>query len=255
MSEGEHKERPPRWGGRLRFLRGSLRRIDDYLSLLFFRILPFLGHPKVFVLTISTHALLQLLPPIIAVLGLTSAGLFGHPLTSSTANIVSHSWKLLSYSVIKLLEMLDKIPLYRGSCPVYRTVIYCSTLRGHLTCPAKFMAYVYILRNQKGVHYVGITALASLKRLDRHNRGDVFSTRWGRPWELVHSEHFVTLDQARAREKQIKSWKGGNALRKLLSGAAGSSNGRTRRSERRYLGSNPSPAASDRSHHKFGGVK
>lgn len=55
-------------------------------------------------------------------------------------------------------------------------------------------------------------------------------------------------------EKRIKSWHGGNAFKKFLRSAAGSSNGRTPPSGGGYLGSNPGPAAVRRNN-KFGGVK
>ena len=116
------------------------------------------------------------------------------------------------------------------------------------------MAYLYILRNIKNKHYIGITALDPRKRLSRHNKGDVFSTKMGRPWTLIHIEEFKNLNDARFREKIIKSWHGGNAFKKLLAKAAGSSNGRTPGFGPGYLGSNPSPAALARSH-KSGGVK
>jgi len=97
-------------------------------------------------------------------------------------------------------------------------------LRGRLTCPAKFMPYLYVIVNQIGKHYVGITTLDPKKRLERHNKGDVLSTKLGKPWKLIKVEYFKTLQEARKREKQIKSWKGGNAFKKFLSKVAGSSN-------------------------------
>src|SRR3989344_2777160 len=117
------------------------------------------------------------------------------------------------------------------------------------------MQYLYVLKNRLGRHYIGITNLSPDIRLERHNKGDVYSTRLGKPWELVHSESFETMADARMTEKKIKSWKGGNAFIKFLSKTAGSSNGRTSPFEGEYLGSNPSPAVLERNRHKFGGVK
>ena len=105
------------------------------------------------------------------------------------------------------------------------------------------MAYVYILKNKQSRYYTGITELKVDKRLERHNKGDVFSTKLGRPWELIHFEFYRTLKEARDREKQIKNWKGGNAFKKLVSKAAGSANGRPHDSESCNPGSNPGPAA------------
>ena len=115
------------------------------------------------------------------------------------------------------------------------------------------MPYLYVLRNVIGKYYTGITTTEPEKRLQRHNKGDVYSTRIGRPWQLIYIEKYETLKEAREREKQIKSWKGGNAFKKFLDRAAGSSNGRTTAFGAVYLGSNPSPAALSKS--KFGGVK
>ena len=81
------------------------------------------------------------------------------------------------------------------------------------------------------------------ERLLRHNKGDVYSTKFGRPWRLLYSEVHLNMQLAWQGEKQIKSWKRGNAFRKLLSKNAGSSNGRTSDSGSGNLGSSPSPAA------------
>ena len=103
--------------------------------------------------------------------------------------------------------------------------------------------FVYILENSLGKHYIGITKLNIETRLIRHNKGDVLSTKYGRPWQLEYYEVYNSYKEARQREKQIKSWHGGNAFKKLISKPAGSSNGRTTDSGSVYLGSNPSPAA------------
>ena len=83
-------------------------------------------------------------------------------------------------------------------------------LQGRLTCPAKFMPYLYVLRNVIGKYYTGITTTEPEKRLQRHNKGDVYSTRIGRPWQLVYIENYETLKEAREREKQIKKTKIGS---------------------------------------------
>lgn len=43
------------------------------------------------------------------------------------------------------------------------------------------------------------------KRLKMHNSGKVRSTKGYRPWEIVYSEEFETREQAREREKFLKS--------------------------------------------------
>jgi len=88
--------------------------------------------------------------------------------------------------------------------------------------------FLYIINNQNGKFYIGITQLSPEIRLIRHIRGEVNSTASGIPWILKYFESYNSYKAARIREKQIKSWHHGNAFRKLIATAAGSSNGRTR---------------------------
>ena len=113
------------------------------------------------------------------------------------------------------------------------------------------MVHMYILENKEKKHYTGITALSPDQRLKRHNNGDVYSTKFGRPWKIVCVEGFATIQEAREREKQIKSWKGGNAFKQFIFRVAGSSNGRIPDSESGHLGSNPSPAALERNENRI----
>ena len=105
------------------------------------------------------------------------------------------------------------------------------------------MARLYILKNRQGRFYTGITSLEVDKRLDRHNKGEVKSTKNGRPWQVVCVKVFKDMKSARYMEKRIKSWHGGHFFKEFISRAAGSSNGRTHPSGGWYLGSSPSPAA------------
>lgn len=105
------------------------------------------------------------------------------------------------------------------------------------------MALVYILENHHGKHYIGITSLSPETRLAKHNRGEVYSTRFGKPWTLIYREKHISIKVARTREKQIKSWHGGNAFKKLVRRAVGSANGRQTGSEPVNPGSNPGPTA------------
>ena len=116
------------------------------------------------------------------------------------------------------------------------------------------MPHLYILKNDTDNYYTGITALKPEQRLERHNRGDVFSTKHKGQWKLIYTKFFQTMLEARKKERLIKSWKGGNAFKVFVSKDARSSNGRTSDSESEYLGSNPSLAALERKN-KFGGVK
>jgi len=78
------------------------------------------------------------------------------------------------------------------------------------------MYKVYILLSQKvKKYYIGHTENLD-ERIKRHNNGRVRSTKSYRPWEIVHVENYLTRQEAYKRELQIKSYKGGNAFKKLL---------------------------------------
>ena len=78
------------------------------------------------------------------------------------------------------------------------------------------MYYVYILCSFKNNrHYIGHT-IDLLERINRHNTGQVKSTKPYIPWKIVYTEECKTKQEAYAREMQIKSYKGGRAFRMLL---------------------------------------
>ena len=78
------------------------------------------------------------------------------------------------------------------------------------------MYYVYILENENGKHYIGCTNDLS-KRIREHNSGRNKSTKNKGRWRLIYKEEFNVKEEAFLREKQIKSYKGGEAFKKLLS--------------------------------------
>ncbi len=80
------------------------------------------------------------------------------------------------------------------------------------------MYYVYILESLKnGRHYVGSTSNL-LRRLSEHNEGKVKSTQSFTPWKIIYTEEYPTKRLALQRERKIKSYKGGNAFKQLISG-------------------------------------
>ena len=108
------------------------------------------------------------------------------------------------------------------------------------------MIFVYIIKSLKDEgYYVGICKDISA-RIKKHNLGNVRSTKLRIPFKLIYTEEYSDYKSARAREKEIKSWHGGNSFKELIAGAARSSNGRTTDSGSVYLGSNPSLAAAVR---------
>ncbi len=83
------------------------------------------------------------------------------------------------------------------------------------------MWYVYILKSKKsGKRYIGCSDNPD-RRLGEHNAGYNESTRSGVPWEKIYTEKFQDQHAAFLREKELKSYKGGGALKKLLSTGGG----------------------------------
>ena len=67
--------------------------------------------------------------------------------------------------------------------------------------------YVYIVQCSDGFYYTGITSKLE-KRIDEHNTGKdktCFTYR-RRPVTLKYFERFKDVNQAIAREKQLKGW-------------------------------------------------
>jgi putative endonuclease len=71
---------------------------------------------------------------------------------------------------------------------------------------------LYILYSQTfDRFYIGSTDNLA-RRLQDHNAGNTPSTRPFRPWKIIYSESFSTLQEARSRERHIKSWKSRNYM-------------------------------------------
>jgi putative endonuclease len=78
------------------------------------------------------------------------------------------------------------------------------------------MYKVYILQSKiNNRYYIGHTKNLN-QRLNRHNKGFVKSTKSGSPWNVVYIEEYQTKQEAYNRELQIKSFKSGEAFKKLL---------------------------------------
>jgi len=78
------------------------------------------------------------------------------------------------------------------------------------------MYKVYILYSKLlDKYYIGHTS-DLIKRLYKHNRGLVKSTKNGCPWQTVYIEDFGNKKEAYRRELQIKSYKKGEAFKKLF---------------------------------------
>ena len=79
------------------------------------------------------------------------------------------------------------------------------------------MHKVYILFSEvSNKYYIGHTENLTI-RLDKHNKGRVKSTKSGKPWKVSYIEEFSSKQEAYKRELQIKSYKRGEAFKKLIS--------------------------------------
>lgn len=76
--------------------------------------------------------------------------------------------------------------------------------------------YVYILQSLKDHKYYIGSCIDVGRRLDFHNAGLQRSTKSRIPFKLIHVEEFSEKKLALLREKQIKSYKGGEAFKLLI---------------------------------------
>jgi putative endonuclease len=76
--------------------------------------------------------------------------------------------------------------------------------------------YVYVLQSLKnGSLYIGYTK--DLKqRLKRHNSGGGSYTKKYMPWQLIHYEAYRNEDDAKRREKYLKTSQGSRLLKRML---------------------------------------
>ena len=76
--------------------------------------------------------------------------------------------------------------------------------------------YVYILHSEEmDRYYIGQTANLD-KRIERHNKGYVKSTKGYRPWQLVYYEKYESRSESMERERYLKSLKSKIALKELV---------------------------------------
>ncbi len=78
------------------------------------------------------------------------------------------------------------------------------------------MKYSYVLLSEKdGEFYIGSTGDLR-ERLRQHNKGQVRSTDYRRPLRLIYYEGCLTADDARRRERYLKTGRGGRYLKQRL---------------------------------------
>ncbi len=77
------------------------------------------------------------------------------------------------------------------------------------------MAYLYILKSEKGSYYIGSTVDVE-ERLKQHNNGYTPSTHRMGKLELVFFQKFDTLQQARNIEYRLKKFKRRDYIEKIV---------------------------------------
>jgi len=78
------------------------------------------------------------------------------------------------------------------------------------------MWYIYALRSFKDGHlYIGMSKNPE-KRLVEHNSGMTKSTKLRRPFKIIYKEECLSRDNARKREKYLKSGCGREFLKKFM---------------------------------------
>ena len=78
-------------------------------------------------------------------------------------------------------------------------------------------SYLYILHSAGlGKYYIGSTDDLE-GRLRRHLTMHDGFTGKAKDWVLVHQEEFLTISEAKVRERQIKAWKSSKRISDLIS--------------------------------------
>ena len=84
-------------------------------------------------------------------------------------------------------------------------------------CRMENLYTVYVLESERdGSFYKGFTQDLA-QRLKQHNAGRTKSTRAKIPWRVVYTETYSTREEARNREKYLKTAAGRRFLKKTLS--------------------------------------
>ena len=115
----------------------------------------------------------------------------------------------------------DKVEKHGGVCESRPHPAQAGSMTGR-GCTAvgginfEIMYRVYVLKSEKQLRYYVGHRHDLDARLAAHNGGKVRSTKAYRPWIVVYSESCANKQEAYKREFQIKSYKGGEAFKKLV---------------------------------------
>ena len=76
--------------------------------------------------------------------------------------------------------------------------------------------FVYVLKSLKdNNYYIGLSSDVE-KRIKQHNSGKTKSTKHRRPFKLIYKEKYNNLQEARKREKFLKSYSGVSEKRSII---------------------------------------
>jgi len=76
--------------------------------------------------------------------------------------------------------------------------------------------YVYLLQSELSDDlYIGYTNNIK-RRLMEHNSGLNFSTKHNKPWELIFFEGYLNEQDAKRREKYLKTNQGSRLLKRMI---------------------------------------
>jgi putative endonuclease len=75
--------------------------------------------------------------------------------------------------------------------------------------------YVYLLENKRGILYIGTTH-DLVRRVKEHNLGLNKSTKPYKPWKLIYYEACLHEQDAKRREKYLKTNQGGRLLKRRI---------------------------------------
>lgn len=78
------------------------------------------------------------------------------------------------------------------------------------------MFQTYILKSQKNHRYYVGSCEHLAVRLQKHNSGEVRSTKNYIPWKIVYDRKFENRSGAVQHEREIKGWKSRTAIEKLI---------------------------------------
>lgn len=76
--------------------------------------------------------------------------------------------------------------------------------------------YVYVLKSKENDGLYAGNTKNLRKRLAEHNRKENFSTAPKAPWMLIHYEAYLNQDDAKRREKYLKTNQGSRLLKRTL---------------------------------------